>query len=125
MANKSASSKGKQIQHKERGTWLTIALIIIILHGILGAIFYYAVRTDPNIDRIWLVGLMILHWVLNVVAAIGIWSWKKWGLYLYIASTILAVTIGLLAIGMWSVFYFVLPLAILGYILRSKYEYFE
>jgi hypothetical protein len=26
---------------------------------------------------------------------------------------------------MWSVFYFVLPLAILGYLMRTKWDYFE
>jgi len=68
--------------------------------------------------------LMALHFLANVVAAIGIWNWQKWGPYVYAGSTILALVIGLVTVGIWSVFYMVLPLAILGWLLRTKWSYF-
>ena len=76
------------------------------------------------LDKPELIGLMILYWVANVIAMLGIWFWKRWVIYVYAASTMLAI-VGLLATGMWSVFYFFLPLAILGYMLRTKWDYFE
>jgi membrane protein YdbS with pleckstrin-like domain len=76
-------------------------------------------------SRPWLIGLMSLHFLLNVVAAVGIWFWKKWAMYVYAASTILAVVVGLLSIGIWSVFYMVLPFVILGWLLRTKWDYFK
>ena len=95
------------------------------LHGVFGTVLYYTIRTQDALDRPWLVSLMVVHSLLNVVAVIGIWVWKKWALYVYAASTILSIVVGLLALGMWSVFYMILPFAILGWLLRTKWDYFE
>jgi hypothetical protein len=43
----------------------------------------------------------------------------------YAASTILAVVAGLLSVGIWSLFYMLLPFVILGWLIRSKQSYFE
>ncbi len=69
--------------------------------------------------------MMVVHFLANIAAAVGIWYWKKWGLYVYAASTILALVAGLISVGIWSLFYMVLPLAIIGWVLRSKWSYFE
>jgi hypothetical protein len=69
--------------------------------------------------------LMSIHFLANVVAAVGIWYWKKWGPYVYAYSAILALVIGLVTVGVWSVFYMVLPVAILGWLLRTKWDYFS
>ena len=104
---------------------MTVALVVIILHGLLAAVYYAVARLDTTyLDRPWALGLMALHFLANVVAAIGIWNWQKWGLYVYAGSTILALVIGLVTVGIWSVFYMVLPLAILGWLLRTKWSYF-
>lgn len=122
---KSKQGKRTKTQVKERGIWLQILLAIMAIHGIFAAYFYYTVRTqEPYLDRPMILTLMVIHSVANVVAAIGIWYWKKWALYVYAGSTILALVVGLLSIGAWSVFYMVLPLAILGYVLREKWSYF-
>jgi hypothetical protein len=113
-------------QKKERGFWLTLFLVIMALHGIFAAYFYYAVRVgEPSLDRPWILTLMVIHSLANILAAVGIWYWKKWALYVYAVSTILGLVVGLLSIGAWSTFYMVLPLAILGYILRTKWNYFN
>lgn len=127
QATRKKSTRRKSKSHpKERGTWLTLALVIMVLHGAFGAYLYYTVRVgEPYLDRPWILTLMVVHFLANILAAVGIWYWKKWGLFVYAASTVLAVVVGLLSIGVWSVFYFVLPLVIFGYILRSKWEYFE
>jgi hypothetical protein len=110
---------------KIRGPWLTIALAVIVLHGLAAAIFYAVARLDTTIvDKPWALGLMSLHFLANVVAAVGIWYWQKWSLHLYAYSAILAVVVGLVTIGIWSVFYMVLPLVILGWLLRTKWSYF-
>lgn len=121
------ASRGKPVRHKPkvRGTVLTILLVIMALHGIIAGYFYYYYRTETAyLDREWILTLMAVHFFANVVAAVGIWYWKKWALYVYAASTVLAVVVGLISVGIWSIFYMVLPLAILGWVLRSKWEYF-
>jgi len=84
---KSSKNKQKKIQHaprKIRGTWLTIALVAIVLHGLLAAVYYAAAKVDSAyMARPWLISLMVLHFLANVLAAIGIWYWKKWGVYIY------------------------------------------
>ena len=122
---KSKQGKRTKAQVKERGIWLQIILVVMAIHGIFAAYFYYTVRTqEPYLDRPMILTLMVIHSLANVVAVIGIWFWKKWALYVYAGSTILALVVGLLSIGAWSVFYMVLPLVILGYVLRSKWGYF-
>jgi hypothetical protein len=124
-ATQAKRGKAAKPKPKVRGTLLTILLVIMGLHGIVAGFFYYYYRTNSaSLDRPWILTLMAIHFFANVAAVIGIWYWKKWGLYVYAASTVLALVVGLLSVGIWSVFYMVLPLAILGWVLRSKWEYF-
>ena len=118
------STKLKQ-KSKKRGTALTIVLVIMALHGLFATALFYSLRMDDSlITRPWLVTLMLIHSLANVVAAVGIWNWKMWAWQLYIASTILSLAVGLVTVGIWSAFYVVLPLAIVGWILRTKWDNF-
>jgi hypothetical protein len=126
--NAKTGSKGKatpQVKHKEHGAVLTIVIILIAFHGIIAAAAYNSMTTAPDVNRPWIAGLMVLHSLANIVAAAGIYSWKKWGLYLYAASTVVAIVAGLLSVGMWSVFYMLLPAVIVGWLLRTKWDYFD
>ena len=129
MSKSSTKNKQKKTQHaphKTRGPWLTIALVVMVLHGLAAAIFYAVARLDTTyMDKTWAISLMALHFLANVLAAVGIWYWQKWGLYVYAGSTILALFVGLMTVGIWSVFYMVLPLVILGWLLRTKWSYFS
>ena len=130
--NKSQSQpKNKSKYHArrkpvERGTILTVLLVIMVIHGIFATILYYNLRVDETyITRPWLLTLMVVHSLANAIAALGIWKWKMWGWQLYIASTVLSLVVGLLTVGIWSVFYMVLPLAIVGWALRTKWKNFS
>jgi hypothetical protein len=126
-ARASHAKRGKAFKQKAkvRGTILTILLVVMGLHGVLAGYFYYAYRMDTAfLDRPWILILMSVHFLANVIAAVGIWYWKKWALYVYAASTVLALVVGLISVGIWSVFSIVLPLAILGWVLRNKWSYF-
>ena len=118
-------NKKKAPPKKVHGTLLTIVLVIMAVHGIIAAYLYYSMSTAPEVQRPWIIGMMVVHFLGNIAAAVGIFYWKKWGLYIYAGSTIIALVAGLLSIGVWSVFYMVLPLAIVGCLLRSKWDYFE
>jgi hypothetical protein len=125
-STKNKQQKAKHTPHKTRGSWLTIALVVMVLHGLAAAIFYAVARLDTTyMDKTWAISLMALHFLANVLAAVGIWYWQKWGLYVYAGSTILALVVGLMTVGIWSVFYMVLPLVILGWLLRTKWSYFS
>ena len=115
----------KQAPKKVHGTLLTIALVVMAVHGLIAAILYSTMSTAPEVQRPWIIGMMVVHFLANVAAAVGIFYWKKWGLYVYAGSTILALVAGLISIGIWSVFYMVLPFVILGWLLRTKWDNFE
>jgi hypothetical protein len=119
------STARQKVVHKERGTVLTILLVVMALHGMFAAYFYYVVRTqEAALSRPMVISLMVVHSLANIAAAAGIWYWKKWALYVYGASTVLALVVGLISVGIWSVFYMILPLVIVGWVLRTKWEYF-
>lgn len=120
------SNKPTKSHHKVRGAGVTIFLVIMAIHGLFATYFYYTLRTQQSyLERPVILGLMLLHSFANVIAAAGIWYWKKWAIYLYAGSTILAVVVGLISVGAWSLFYMVLPFFILGWLMRSKWDYFE
>lgn len=110
---------------KKRGFWLSLALVIMALHGIVGTVLYYTIRTQEDLRSPWIITFMVIHSLLNIIAAVGIWYWKKWALYIYAASTVIAMVAGLAGVGSWSIFYMFLPLVILGYMLRTKWDNFE
>jgi len=115
----------KEQKHKVRGFWLSLVLVIMGLHGVFATVLYYTIRTQDVLDRPWIISLMVLSSLMNIIAAVGIWFWKKWALYIYAASTGISIIAGLVSIGMWSVFYMILPLAILGWLLRTKWDYID
>jgi lipoprotein signal peptidase len=119
------NKKKKQPVKKVHGSLLTVVLVIMAIHGIFAAFLYSSMSTAPEVQRPWIISLMVLHSVANIVAAVGIFYWKKWALYIYGGSTIVALVAGLISVGTSSVFYMILPLAIDGWILRSKMQYFD
>ncbi len=122
MSNKKKQTK----KQKVHGTALTILLVIMALHGIFATYFYYTVRTqEADLNRPAILTIMVIHSLANVIAALGIWYWKKWALYLYAFSTVLAIVVGLVTVGIWSLFYMFLPLVVVGWVLRTKWDYFE
>lgn len=112
--------------HKERGTWLSLWLILILLHGILasGLIWYLrAQRNDPSPS--WVLIILFLLAIADIVAAIAAWNWKRWGLWLYAISTASGIVVGLvLTASQLIVFHDIIPLVILGYLVRDKRDHF-
>jgi hypothetical protein len=126
-ASKTTSKATPKPIQKKRGFWLALILIVIILHSLAAAIFFNVYRNKPIIEvqREWILTLTILHFLANVVAAVGMWMWKKWGYYVYIASSLVGLFAGLVTIGIWASFYMILPLAITGYVVMAKWKDFE
>ena len=134
-ANKSAKpvskAKGssKQPVKKVRGGGLTILLILIFLHSLLAtAIAFSYLKAEYVGSTSWILPLFSLISVAGIVAAVGMWYWKKWGIYLYAAISVISAVIHILLTGSTMVvFYDLIPVAILGYVitLQSKNNLFE
>ena len=110
----------------ERGFWLSLVLILIMIHSIFSVWFVYnAQQASDATSTQWLIGALVLVAIAKFIAAIAIWNWKKWGLYIFAVSVVASVIIGLLLTGTWLiVFNEVLPLAILGWFIRDKWPNF-
>ncbi len=118
----------KSKQSRERGLWLSIWLILIMLHSIVAAVIIYITANQPDAPATfpWYISALVLAVIAKLIGAIAIWNWRKWGLYLYAAGVFVSIVVGLMLTGLLSfVFVYILPLAILGWLLRDKYENFQ
>ena len=122
-----AQHKHKHAHKKERGTLLSILLILVIVNGVILTLLSISEKnardeiTDPII-----VALFIISAIAHAVAGIALWRWKQWGLYLYLAAAILTGALGLINTGSLVVFFgAVLPFAIVGYVIAQKWRMFD
>jgi hypothetical protein len=109
---------------KVRGGWLTAMLIIIALHGAFTTALLLLLRKEPGaLPPTWLIVAAVAIGLADIIAAVLIWFWKKWGLYLYVVSTLAGIGLGLVVFPtglLVTAFHGIIPLAILGYILTSQ-----
>lgn len=112
----------------KRGTGLSIWLILIVIHG-FGMIFVTlsAISQPEGVARDWLVVGFLIFSAAKAIAALGIWYWRKWGLYLYVVGVLgtMAIALFLTRFLIWGVFYEAIPLLITGWFLMGKQKYFS
>jgi hypothetical protein len=123
-----AKGTSKQPAKKERGGFLTILLVLIFLHSLLATAMAYSTLQEQYRSTSWVLPALALASLAGIVAAVGMWFWKKWGIYLYVAISITAAVVHILLTGSTMVvFYDLIPVAILGYVitLQSKNNLFE
>ena len=113
--------------HKERGTWLSLWLILIMLHGIIASgLIWYLRAQDNESSPVWMLAILFVLAIADIVATIAAWYWKKWGLWLYAISTFAGIAVGLvLARTQLIVFHDIMPLVILGYLIKDKQKWFD
>lgn len=113
---------------KERGGWMIAMLVFILLSAILTAVLLLIYRKDPGPIKPWLWGAAFVISLAEIGAAVAIWFWKKWGLYLYGVAVLAGIGVGLMVYpSMLVAFHGILPLALLGYVLtyQKKMALFE
>lgn len=126
MARARSYPKRKQPK-RERDGWLTFAIVMVIIHGLLmlGIAFGESGLRNTT-PPTWFVVSVIGVAIADIVAGIALWNWKGWGFYLYLGATIVAIALGLIATGS-ALFAFsrIIPFVIVGYIMRPKWPMFE
>ena len=84
---------------RERGRWLTAAICFVIGYGL--ALIVLVIMFDSTWGVLapgWLLPLVIGVGLAEIVAGIAFWRWKMWGLYLYLAATIVALFPGCIGV---------------------------
>jgi hypothetical protein len=120
-------TKRKEPVHKDRGCLLSGWVIFIMLHGILASLLILYLRQQQNDPSpTWVLVTLFVLAMADIVAAIAMWYWKRWGLMLYAISTVIGIAIGLVLTRsqLW-IFHDILPLVILGYLIKDNRRYFE
>lgn len=112
---------------RERGRWLTAAICFVIGYGLAMIVILLSLDSARNVLAPgWLLPLVIGIGVAEIIAGIALWRWKMWGLYLYLAATIVALFLAVLVAGSLFVVYArIVPFAVVGYIIRPKWEHFD
>jgi len=114
-------------QQKERGTWLSIWLVLIVVWSIGGTILLWYYRNQETTRMFqWAVPTLILLNLADIVAVVSIWFWKKWGFTLYLITTALAIAVGLIVTRSQLIaFHYMIPLVILGFLVKPYQKHFE
>ncbi len=113
---------------KQRKPLLTVALLLILVVNIIFTILLFNEKRVMGMafaEVPWFAWLMIVTSILNVVAAAALWYWKKWGLYLYIASAAASTVIMILAGMIGAGFSALAPAAIISYLISLSWQQFE
>ncbi|MCB0045308.1 MAG: hypothetical protein KDD92_07760 [Caldilineaceae bacterium] len=120
MAGKPTAKK-----HRQRSTLLTVAIILVILHGIFMTVLYYSGMGGSGSSPVAL-SLMVLASIADVIAGIALWGWKRWGIYLYAAATVLkAVIILIYSLSAITVFGVLVPAIVVLYIITPRLKDFD
>jgi hypothetical protein len=126
-ASKAKGSTHKPVK-KQRGGFLSILLVLIFLHALLATAVAYSTLQEQYRATSWVLPVLALTSLASIVAAVAMWFWKKWGIYLYAAICVTQAVVHLLLTGSGLVvFYDMIPFVILGYVitLQSKNNLFE
>ena len=89
---------GKSLNHtKDRGTALEVFIVISFIFSIY-SIYNVIFRPSPlpNYLPSWYPQLLIILDVLNILALIGIWLYKRWAIYLFVMLRLIS----------WVIMYF-------------------
>lgn len=102
---------------KQRTTLLTIVLALVSIGAVVDAIVPLLYRkTTYEVTNPIVLGGAIVVGLLGVAGVVGLWLWKRWGLYLFVASVAGSIGVGLVVYPtMWAAFHAMIPLLILGY----------
>jgi hypothetical protein len=120
---------------RPRSGCLTVYLVLMIVFSLLGAVQYLAMggamrQTMAQLGTTlpgWYLPVMGVFSLASVATAVGIWQWKRWGVYGFVGISLLSLVINLVA-GIspgFSIIASVVGLAILFYLVRPLWDHFE
>lgn len=114
-ANRSGSGKGQPVV-KKRGPWLTVALVLMTIGALVSAILPFVYHKNTiEITTPWLIAGAAVVGLLGLAGVVLMWFWKQLGIYLFVASALGSVALGLVVYpSMVAAFHAVIPLLILG-----------
>ena len=123
----SAAKNQPQPAKKTRGALIAVVLVAVALHGLILSAVYFSVlgEAERNVGN-WALMAMFATSAADIVAAVAMWFWKRWGMILYgVAAAVQAVIVVLASGDIFLLFGALLPAIIVLYILATKRDQFE
>jgi hypothetical protein len=107
---------------RKRGGCLTAFLILMLIGNPLAGLYYLlagsTVRQSlPTLPE-WAIPVLGLLALANFVFAIAIWKWKRWGVYGFVGSSLVAFLVNLIGIGILVALFGLVGVVILAFLLR-------
>ena len=102
-------------QTRERPALITI-ICLLAFFGVIGTLRNVFFSTWVKAVGTWFQFYFFLHGAIVLVASIGLWRMKKWGVYLYIL-TIIEAQVVMILIGIWGILSLVLFSSLLAVLL--------
>lgn len=121
-------SKESTQQHpKNRPGLLILGIVLVGLHGVIWTALTLGIfRNTVYIDRPIALGLLLLASVAAIVAAIGMWMWKRWGWTLFLVAGIVTAVTALAASGSFLMFFgSFLQMIIAAYMIYPHLKHFS
>jgi hypothetical protein len=121
-AKSSQAAKAPQPVHKERTTLWAVIIVLIGIHGVIAAALA-ATQVQPAYQKYFPVAmaLFVLASLAAVVAAVGMWYWKRWSLALYLITVAVACAVHIVLTGsLIFAFVDILPVLVVGYTLKLQ-----
>ncbi len=114
---------------KQRGGCLTAWIILAMIANPLVAIFYLfsgsqLTKSLPGFPG-WAIPVLVVIAIANTVFAVGIWMWKRWGVYGFAASAVITLVVNLVAGLGGTSFTGLIAIAILWWLVRNMWQQFE
>jgi hypothetical protein len=116
-------------QERKRGGCLTAFLILMLIANPLAGLLYLLAGSTlahflPNVPQWAILTFGVLAFA-NLIFALGIWSWKKWGVYGFVGSSLVAFTINALTLGTISALFGLIGVTILAFLVRPVWTAME
>lgn len=125
--NRSAQTAAQKTVPRKRTTLLAIAIVLVGLHGLIYTALSFAVIQSMGREQSPLyLSLLALASLVAIVAAVGLWLWKKWGWFLFLVAGVATAAIALLATGeLMMGLGSLLQTIIVAYIVYPQLKHFE
>jgi uncharacterized membrane protein (DUF2068 family) len=110
---------------EQRGGCLTAFLIFMFIVNTLTAFYYLffgdAVRSAMPLIPAWAIPVLAVACILNVVFAVGVWQWRRWGVYGFIVLAILIFVLNITYVGLLPSLLGLLGPVILVLLVRTRW----
>lgn len=113
----------------QRGGCLTVFLGFMVVANLLTAITYVTsgatlLEMNPDMPS-WAIPVLIMGSLANVVFAIAVWFWQKWGVYGFGATSAVAFVINLIALGIFPALFGLIGVGLLAYLIRDAWPHMK